>query len=125
MTSILCNSGAADGMIASSGTSSGGGVSGQKRNATPPQPFTFAAKELSITFSAPIETMKQKNGVTTGVPKGKTNKELSYDLTPFIMGRNHDSASENDEESDNNVKSVGEEFMTMFTLSKFRKDIRA
>ena len=55
VTSIVCNRGTADGTIASSGTSSGGGLSGRKRKATPPRPFTFAAKELSITLSAPIK----------------------------------------------------------------------
>ena len=68
--------------------------------------------------------MKKKNGVTTGVPAGKVNKDISYDLAPFIIGgsRGND-LSIDDQNSIASNDAVDEEFMRLFTLSKFRKDL--
>lgn len=48
------------------------------------QPFSFQARKISILLFAPIETQQRKSTTITGVPSGKTNKEVSYDLEPFI-----------------------------------------
>ena len=57
-----------------------------KRKRKAPSHFTFKADKLSISLFAPIETQHKKNSTTTGVPHGKTNKELFYDLRKFIIG---------------------------------------
>ena len=120
VTSIVCNDGAADGTITTSGTS-GGGSSSRKRKASS-IPFTFQATQMSITLFAPIETTQKKSGITTGVPSGKTNKGLTYDLSPFIIGGDKDDISTDSGPLEDNE--VGdEEFIVSFTLSKFRKDL--
>ena len=54
--------------------------SGRKRDRL--IPFKFPVKKLVIVLFAPIETFHRKNTVTTGVHQGKTNKELTFDLSP-------------------------------------------
>ena len=58
-------------------------VGGQKRKS--PLPYTFPANKMSITLFGPIETQKRKNSVVTGVPSGKTNKDILFDLHPYII----------------------------------------
>lgn len=101
-----------------------GGWSSTHKRKLPPQYFTFAGRTISILVFAPIETMKKKNGVTTDVPTGKTNKEVSCDLAPYMIGNRRDNnlSSDNQHIATTN-DAVDEEFMRIFTLSKFRKEL--
>ena len=118
-TSITCNS-TTDGTIAPSLTGAGSTLSGSKRK-VPPPPFTFQASSISISLFAPIETMQKKAAAKTGVPPGKTIKELTYELRPFIIGGDNDDGSAG---SDGLLGTVmDEDFVSIFTLSRFRKDM--
>ena len=41
---------------------------------------------MCISLFAPNETQQKKTNAVTGVPSEKTNKEISFNLTPYIMG---------------------------------------
>jgi len=95
-----------------------------KRRKVPPV-FKFKAKSLCISLHAPIETHHRKNKTTTGVPSGKTNKDVQYDLDRYIL-------SSLDQDGNASVSSCedfelfgqrDEEFVETFTLSKFRTDL--
>ena len=43
-------------------------------------PTTLTVEETQKILDAPIETTEKKNVITTGVPKGKTNKEISVKM---------------------------------------------
>ena len=93
----------------------------QKRKSLP-SPFVFPASKMRISLFAPIETHHKKNKVTTGVPSGKTHKEITYDLSSFILcGINDDSS----ESIDGEDKVVDEVFANTLTLLHFRKEIMA
>ena len=106
-TSIICNSSAADGTIAISGSGSG-----TKRKA-PPLPFTFQISKIGISLYTPIETHQKRDTVKTGAPSGKTVKGIIYDLTQFISNASNDSSSipSLDEERED----VDEDFNADFT----------
>ena len=59
----------------------------------------------------------------TGVPTGKIVSELSFDLSPYIIGGKD--ASDSDDSLDSMVTNTisDEEFISTFTLSRFRKDV--
>lgn len=78
--------------VAVSSTISGVGTVGQKRKS--PELFVFQVHQLCISMFAQIETQQRKSSVGTGVPAGKTNKEIIYSLLPFIIGGKHDSKGE-------------------------------
>ena len=92
----------------------------RKRKKTEEVHYKFKARSLSIILHAPIETMCRKNTTTTGVPSGKTNKELEYDLEHYIIGGLVD-----DEDSISSISTEynDEFFKHNFTLSKFRRDL--
>ena len=118
-TSITCNS-VTDGLLTASLAGAGSTLTGSKRKA-PPLPFTFQASSMSISLFAPIETMQKKAAAKTGVPPGKTIKELTYELRPFIIGGDNDDGSTGSERLLGDV--MDEDFVSVFTLSRFRKDL--
>ena len=59
------------------------GISSKKQKVS--SPFVFQASKIGITLYAPIETIQKKKTVTIDVLSGKTNKELIFDLSPFII----------------------------------------
>ena len=121
--SIVCSSSGADTTVVASISGSGGGLSGMKRK-MPPPPFTFPASHICISLFAPIETQQKKNAVTTGVPAGKVNKEITYDLRPLIHNGGPDDASYDSSPSlGDEVQTNDENFIDTFTLSSFRKDL--
>ena len=69
---------------------------------------------------APLETMNKANSKLTVVPKGKTNKEFVYSLDNFIIVPNQ---LFDDQESTLDEGSRDEYFSSLFTLSRFRKDM--
>ena len=73
-TSFFCNSGASDGTITTS--SSGGGT----KIKAAPQPFSFPVSKIGIFLHVPIETHQKKDLTKTGVPSGKTIKEMCTTL---------------------------------------------
>lgn len=77
----------------------GSGISSQKRKAAQSS-YEFPASKTCISLYAPIETHQKKNKITTGVPSGKTNKDVTYNLAPFILiGRDNNSSQSLDEEA--------------------------
>ena len=91
-------------------------TSNKKRKS--PDPFVFKARKLSVTLHAPIETLDKNKSKVTCVPSGKTNKEFEYDLSNFILND-----AEDDDDSNNADCDRDEYFMSLFTLSRFRKDM--
>ena len=55
--------------------------------------------------------------MTTGIPEGKTNKELTFDLSPYIIGGRNDDDSASDGSSYIDAEDVDddEEFIETFT----------
>ena len=108
-----------------SNSGSGGGTIGQKRKA--PLPFIFLTTKLCISLHAPIETQEKQTVVITCVPAGKTNKEMTYDLSPFVIGRKDDGGDTTSNKSaaslDGEDEVADEDFDTNFTLSRFRVDL--
>jgi len=80
---------------------------------------------MCISLFVPIETMQKKTAVKTGVPSGKTIKEVTYYLRPFIIGGESDDVSEDSHPSLGGEGEVmtDEDFISTFTLSRFRKDL--
>ena len=95
---------------------------GQKRKSPPPA-FTFQAKKVCITLFAPIETEKKKTGVRTGVPPGKTSKELMFDLGTFIVGGVDDDSDDSSPSLDDADDNGDERFDDTLTLSFFCKEL--
>ena len=106
-TSIVCNSGAST------------------KRKSPPPPFTFPASSLLVSLYAPIETMVKRTAAKTGVPSGKTIKELRYNLSPYIIGGGNDDASDDSRPSLSGEpdETDDQDFIDTFTLSLFRKDL--
>ena len=96
-------------------------TTGRKRKIVP-STFVFPASKMRISLFAPIETHHKKDKVTTGVPPGKTHKEVTYDLSPFIICGINDDSSESVGDDDEEVDEV---FANTFTLSHFRKELMA
>ena len=111
-SSIECNTGDALSI-------SGAGATSQKRKQVP-APYLFPANKLFVSLYAPIETEQSKTNMKTGVPSGKTNKKLSYDLSPYIIGGKDDTSISSSDDKD---EVDDEEFINSFTLSLFRKDL--
>ena len=118
-SAIVCP---AEGELSLSLNSSSGRSSGTKRKSAPP-PFTFKATKLCISLYAPIETLEKKAGITTGVPSGKTMKEVSYDLSGNIVREDDSNSVSGSIDGDDSVAVVDEEFSSAFTLSIFRRDL--
>ena len=82
---------------------------------------------MSITLFGPIEIQMKKKSVVTGVPSGKTNKYMLFDLHPhFIRGGDDESNSSgpsNDDDDEEDTGTGGEDFIDAFTLSRFQKDL--
>ena len=116
--SIVCYSGGGSTTITTSLSGSGG----QKRK-SPPPPFKFQASQVCITLFAPIETEQKKTGVRTGVPSGKTSKELIFDLRPYIVGGVDDNLDDSSPSLDDEKENGDERFAEIFTLSIFRKEL--
>lgn len=74
-------------------------------------------------FFAPIETMHKQTSVVTGVPSGRMNKEVVYELSTFIGDNNDDTSNSSTLSSGSNDDAVDEEFVDLFTLSYFGKDL--
>ena len=124
MTSVSSPSG--DGNRNGDGDEDGdgdGGTKTKKRKKNPPQHYTFPAKGISLSLFASIEKQVKRNSSVTGVPSGKIVSELSYDLSPYIIGGKD--VSDSDDSLDSMVTNTisDEEFISKFTLSKFRKDL--
>ena len=85
--------------------------------------YRFKARSLSVCLHAPIEVMEKKNQTITGVPSGKTNKSISYDLERFILGNQDDSSNSETGGSSSNEEEDDETFSLLFTFSKFRADM--
>ena len=72
---------------------------------------------------APIERQVKKNSNVTGVPLGKIIHEMTFDLSPYIVGGEDDDDS-NSVDSTVTPKTIQDEtFVSTFTLSRFCKDI--
>ena len=62
--------------------------------------------------------------ITTGVPSGKTNKDIIYNLISFIFGgRSDDNPAGSNHPLNNKIKIIDEEFSSTFTLSQFHSDL--
>ena len=84
--------------------------------------FKFPARKLSISLFAPIETQVKRNKTITGVPSGKTNKEIIFDLDPYIFSREDCMSREEDDcLDDEEAVDENERFISVFTFSRFRK----
>lgn len=95
-----------------------------------PDTYEFKARSISICLYAPIETRHRKNNYTTGVPKGKTTKDIQYELERFILHSSNEeapnsnnSSAEASNEINEHKRENDESFKSCFTLSKFRKDL--
>ena len=84
-----------------------------------PSIFKFPARKLSISLFAPIEQQQRKQTTVTCVPTGKTIKDIEYDLDTFIFSP--EDILDEDEVED--VVDDNERFISLFTLSRFRKDM--
>ena len=82
--------------------------------------YKFKATSLSICLHAPIETFYRKSATTTGVPSGRTTKDVNYDLKRFILP---DLENESDSDSVSSDNAIDDSFVHLFTLSKFRKEM--
>ena len=86
--------------------------------------FVFKARDLSVTLYAPIEVLERPTSKVTCVPPGKTNKQFVFNLDRFIVSGNEDGVDETSEDIDGRDESEEDEyFVSMFTLSRFRKDV--
>ena len=86
--------------------------------------FVFKARDLSVTLYAPIEIMERPTTKVTCVPPGKTNKQFIYNIDRFIVSGNEEGVDETSEDIDGRGESEDDEyFLSVFTLSRFRKDV--
>ena len=94
-----------------------------KERVPPAPPFKSKANSICISLYAPIDIIEKKAGVTTGVPFGKTIKEIPYDLSGFIErdDDNTNSASLSVDDEDEVV--ADEKFLDKFCVSIFRRDL--
>ena len=121
-STIVCSAG---GTSVSLDRSRIGGASSKRK--APPPPFTFPASSLLVSLYAPIETMVKRAVAKTGVPSGKTIKELRYNLSPYIIGGSNDNASDDSHPSlsgePDETDDQDQDFIDTFTLSLFCKDL--
>ena len=86
--------------------------------------FVFKARDLSVTLYAPIEIMERPTSKITCVPPGKTNKQFVYNVDRFIDSGNEEGVDETSEDIDGRGENEDDEyFLSVFTLSRFRKDV--
>ena len=89
--------------------------------------FFLKARDLSITLSAPIETLEKPTKKVTCVPPGTTNKQVIYSIDRFILVREEGEVGDKvEDEAGGGVDEVGDKdeyLMSFFTLSRFRKDM--
>jgi len=75
--------------------------------------FVFKARDLNVTLYDHIETIEKVTSMVTGVPQGKTNKQLVYAIDRFILVEGDEVIG--DEDMDD------EYFASVFSLSRFQK----
>ena len=80
-----------------------------------------AERTLGTCLHAPIEMQLHKNTSITGVPSGRTNKEIACDLDYHVFTPDAPDAFDEDVKCD--MPDEDERFVSMFTLSRFRKDL--